>query len=484
MTFSTTNISCYGACDGSVTTIPTGGTGAYSYAWSNGGTTQTITNLCPGTYVVTVTDANGCTYSCGCPKGVKEPAQLVTGISKVNATCAGNCNGSALATASGGTSPYAFAWNNNATSAGINNLCAGNYTATITDANGCSALQNATITDNAALIPSCLVITNESYPGAADGSMSASANGGVQPYSFAWSNGATTAQINGLTAGTYTVTITDDAGCSATTSCVITAPTNCGGFRTQTQGGWGQCQQNGNNPGTYLANNFAAAFPIGLTVGCTNTLKLTSAIAVCDFLPSGSTPRKLNLNFVNPTNYNNVLAGQIVALTLNVKFDAYDANFGSSATLLGNQVIVGGTFAGWTVNQFLDTANKVLGGCASQYTPGAINSAASSINQNYVDGTSDNGYLACPGTVNRISSKATTTAEVFPNPFNNQITVRIPEDRSATIILMDLSGKVMQQFISQGGEISIAEEVKPGAYLLNIEYNDGQREAIKILKTN
>lgn len=478
-----TNVSCNGACDGSITAAPYGGTGPYSILWSNGATTATISNLCPGTYYVTITDSKGCTFNCN--EKITEPSALAPSVSTSNATCAGNCNGSATASASGAVAPYTYAWSNGATTAAINSLCAGSYTVTVMDAKGCTKTSSVNITENAAIVPSCAVLSNESYVGAADGTLISSANGGVAPYSYLWSNGATTAQINGLSAGNYTVTISDAAGCSAVTSCVITVPLDCGQFRTQTQGGWGQCQQNGNNPGTYLAANFAAAFPNGLTVGCTNTLTLTSSAAVCAFLPSGSTPRKLNLNFTDPTNYNNVLAGQVVALTLNTKFDAYDVNFGSSGTLLGNQIIVNGTFAGWSVKQLLDTANAVLGGCASQYSPSAINNAVSAINENYVDGKENKGFLRCPGTGNRIeSAKNSPSAEVFPNPFSGQVNIRTAVDRAATIQLMDMSGKVMQQFIHTGGQLTFGEDLKPGAFLLDIQYNDGQREVVKILKTN
>ncbi|MES2622190.1 MAG: hypothetical protein V4615_15170, partial [Bacteroidota bacterium] len=168
--------------------------------------------------------------------------------------------------------------------------------------------------------------------------------------------------------------------------------------RTQTQGGWGQCHRNGNNPGTYLFANFSAAFPSGLTVGCTNTLTLTSAQAVCNFLPSGTRPKSLLSNLTDPSQgYQNVLAGQVVALTLNVMFDQYDLNFGASTTPLADFVITTGTFAGWTVQQLLDEANRILGGCTSSYNASQINDAVSSVNENYVDGQVTGNFLTCCG---------------------------------------------------------------------------------------
>jgi large repetitive protein len=169
-----------------------------------------------------------------------------------------------------------------------------------------------------------------------------------------------------------------------------------GQLRTQTQGGWGT-NPSGNNPGVYLEANFANAFPNGLTIGCENTLHLSSSQAVRDFLPSGSTPRALDAgNLVDPgSSYNNVLAGQLVAATLSTTFDAYDTNFGQSDMSLSDLTILEGTFASWTVGQLLEEANQIIGGCNSNYSYSQINQALSSLNENYVDGTTDNGFVGC-----------------------------------------------------------------------------------------
>ncbi len=174
--------------------------------------------------------------------------------------------------------------------------------------------------------------------------------------------------------------------------CVIES----GDFRTQTQGGWGAVPH-GSNSGKYLHNHFAAAFPNGLSVGCTNTLKLTTAQAVTDFLPSGGPAAVLGQNYVNPGNtLNNVLAGQLVALSLSVGFDNYDPNFSASSVSMGSLVVSSGTFAGWSINSILAEANKVLGGCASNYTASQLSSVLASINENFDNGTTNNGFVGCP----------------------------------------------------------------------------------------
>ncbi len=170
---------------------------------------------------------------------------------------------------------------------------------------------------------------------------------------------------------------------------------DCGGFRTQTQGGWGAVPH-GNNPGTYLHAHFASAFPTGLSVGCTYTLKLTSAKAVTDYLPGGGTPAVLTKNYTNPVGeIKNNLASQLVTLTLSVQFDKADPNFSSSKYSLGNLVVKAGPFAGMTVNAVLAEANKVLGGCTSKFTVSQLSAALTAMNENFDDGTSNGGYLDC-----------------------------------------------------------------------------------------
>jgi len=173
----------------------------------------------------------------------------------------------------------------------------------------------------------------------------------------------------------------------------------CPGFRTYTQGGWGSTP-NGNNPGAFLQNNFATAFPNGLTIGCNNTLKLTSATAVRNFLPNGTTPYALPAgNLVNPTktNYSNVLAGQMVALALNMGFDVAFPNFASSTANLKDLEISSGPFAGKTVQQLFDAANAKIGGCTSMNNSfSEFNAAIDKINNSYDNGVIKSSFLVCP----------------------------------------------------------------------------------------
>ncbi len=165
-----------------------------------------------------------------------------------------------------------------------------------------------------------------------------------------------------------------------------------GDFRTQTQGGWGS-SPNGDNPGRYLHDNFDKAFPNGVRVGLVKTLRFTTAQAITDFLPSGGKPEALVRTEINPKKGGNNLAAQTLALTLSVGFDRSDSSFGASSSLLKDLEINSGKFKGWTVEQLLWEANKVLGGTSSSYTPSELNEALSKCNQCFVDGNRSTGFL-------------------------------------------------------------------------------------------
>ena len=181
-----------------------------------------------------------------------------------------------------------------------------------------------------------------------------------------------------------------DLNNSSKVTALSTLEPGCGQHRTQTQGGWGS-NPSGNNPGAYLHANFNDAFG-ELTVGCAPSnyyIKLTSAQAVTDLLPTGGKAAALTANFTNPASVKSVLVGQIVALKLSVGFDDYDANFGESSVPLWKMIIGSGPFKGYSVYDFLTIAEQVFGGCSTAFTPAQINETASAINENNVDGTTD-----------------------------------------------------------------------------------------------
>lgn len=217
------NVSCNGGADGAASISGTGGTSPYTFLWSNAATTASNTGLAAGTYSVTITDANGCTAVSN--STITEPTALGVSISGVDVSTNGGTNGSAAATGSGGTPVYTFSWSNGATTANINSLAAGTYTLTLTDANGCNTSNSVLISQPTSINVSVTVNSNVSCNGLTDGSLTASATGGTTPFTYTWSNGATTAAITNLASGAYTVTVTDNSGSTSTGLGTITEPT-------------------------------------------------------------------------------------------------------------------------------------------------------------------------------------------------------------------------------------------------------------------
>lgn len=219
------NVSCFGGNDASVTASPGGGTAGYTYSWTPGGaTTAGRTNLSAGTYSVTVTDSKGCTATK--PVIITQPSLLIASTTKTNESCPNLNNGTATASSSGGTSGYTYLWQPGAlTGSQITNLSAGTYSVTSVDSKGCTATSTTVITEPAPIAVSFSSQTNASCFGGNQGSVAANGTGGTLNYTYSWAPGsATTNSVSNLTAGTYTATITDSKGCTATNTVTITQP--------------------------------------------------------------------------------------------------------------------------------------------------------------------------------------------------------------------------------------------------------------------
>ena len=212
---STTKTSCNGVCDGTINVSASGGAGSYTYSWNGGlGSGSSPTNICSGTYMVIVNDANGCKVNAYAT--VSQPNVLsILAAQTHSASCIND--GSASASVSGGTAPYTYAWSNSSSINTASGLSAGNYSLMVTDNNNCVATQTVTIAPNLVQIgfsntnPSCHWGVNQG-----NGSISTLVSGGTSPYSYSWSNGGITSSISGICAGNYTLTATDTNGCFAT----------------------------------------------------------------------------------------------------------------------------------------------------------------------------------------------------------------------------------------------------------------------------
>jgi hypothetical protein len=217
-----TNLPCTGgAGTGAVNITVTGGTGSDTYSWSNGATTQNITGLNANTFTVTVTDANHCTAAQSATVSQAGSMMLTTEISEVS--CNGGNNGAIDVTASGGTPAYSYSWSNSSTAQTISSLAPNTYTVTVTDQGGCTLINSFTITQPAALIATTTP-TEVSCYGGSNGAINLSVNGGTTPYTFSWSSSSTTQNLANLTAGSYSVVVTDSNSCTASNATNVTQP--------------------------------------------------------------------------------------------------------------------------------------------------------------------------------------------------------------------------------------------------------------------
>ena len=293
----TATVSANATClvGGSATASATGGSAPYTFDWSNNGpqnpdTDQaTVLNLLAGPYTVTITDAGGCTGSAAITI-LQTSGPTVTVTVNANATCVSG--GSATATASGGVAPYTYQWSasaNNQTTATATNLAPGVHGVTVTDVNGCAATGSVTITQPGA--PTAIISSSSpSGCGGNTGSATAGGTGGTGGFTFDWSNDGPDvvdndpATVTGLSAGTYTVTITDAAGCTSTASIsiaasfpptvVITASTNA---NCSNPGSATASVSGGTGPFTYLwTSGETTATAINLNAGV-HTVTVTDA---------------------------------------------------------------------------------------------------------------------------------------------------------------------------------------------------------------
>ncbi len=219
-----TNVLCNGDTTGAINLTVSAGLAPYTFSWSNGRTTEDLSNISAGNYRVTVTAANGCTVVS--PNIlISQSNGLTLSIASItNISCNGLNNGAINTNIAGGSLPYTFTWSNGANTQNLTGLGAGNYNLSVRDANGCSVTSSTVIITQPAALTVTPFVNNVICNGATSGSINSNPSGGTMPYTFSWSNGRTSQNINLLAAGNYTLTVRDANSCSVTASISVSQP--------------------------------------------------------------------------------------------------------------------------------------------------------------------------------------------------------------------------------------------------------------------
>lgn len=482
-TTSTTNASI-GNCDGSAMVIPVGGTAPYSYNWTNGATTDSISDLCIGSYGIQVTDANGCTDS-----NYLQVIDLCSGIYVVAAGTANldslNCSGTVYVSVQGGTSPFSYNWNNGSTTISQDSLCNGMYTVIVTDANGCTNSSQFQVIDSVAgqcTFFVALTPTAVTNPVLCNGNIYSSPYG-LAPYSYSWSNGSTSDHLYNVCSGQYNVTITDSNGCIGYGSVwlVDSLPNGSTGLT-----GWvyttdesisGACDGtatfyvNGGNPpylfngsaSNYINNLCAGDYEILVTDSLGDSLYLTYLIAdpgniiynypyadstILDSLFSGLVENcEIDYNSINAAYiYNASLAGYDSVTVTWAIFDTNGVNYITQTYYFGG-------------------GNGVYSLSLSVYCPQkSMGQYLKVFDQLYI---SD---------VLGLLETEEQSFTVYPNPFDETLTIQLDQSGDYSIRIIDLTGRTILQTEMQSQktiEIHGLSDFSKGEYLLYISSETG-----------
>lgn len=255
----TTVAAVCGQSNGSVDFSVSGGNAPYTYIWSGGQTTQDLSNVPPGTYSVTVTDSNNCTGTLSVTVNDNITNPNLTASTIPNTACNPTGNGSIDLSVTPANPTPTYNWSTGATTQDLSNLLPGTYTVTVTQGVTCISTASFTVGDNPNN-PTAAAVPTQSTCDLPNGSINGAGSSGVPPYTFSWSNGATTEDLANISSGTYTLTVTGANGCTATASATVgntnppINPTASVVANTTCTGGNGSIDLSVNPPGSYTYN--------------------------------------------------------------------------------------------------------------------------------------------------------------------------------------------------------------------------------------
>jgi len=287
----TESVACNGN-DGAIDLTPQGATAPFIYNWTSGASSEDLTGLSAGTYIVTITDNIGCTRIDTAIIAPRVPTNINNIITAID--CNGNATGEIDLTVTG-QSPFTYQWSNGATTEDLINLTAGTYTITITDSDDCTEITSISVTAPTALSISGIT-TDETDPLLNDGAIDLTVNGGTAPYTYDWDNDGPenpdndTQDLNGLAAGVYIVTVTDNNGCVSIASFTIYEPEICNDGIDNDGDGLADCLDSDCTPPIPEAITPSDPAPCVGDIGVTYTIAAVSGISVYQWaVPLGAT---------------------------------------------------------------------------------------------------------------------------------------------------------------------------------------------------
>ena len=499
-------------CDGIVKVQGTGGTAPYTYLWNNNSTNFELDSICVGDYQVTITDNNGCTRQLHAFVGFNgntnvDPCannNLQGDIHTMPVTDSTICNGSIQVYASGGRSPFTFAWNNGATTPALHNVCNGNYSVTITDNNGCTTTTSGTVvSDYTTVVDPCLnayinvtlTSTKASSPNVCDAEIAASVSGGSAPYTYMWNNGETTSSLDSICKGMYKVEVKDSNNCRfVSTGYVDFEPTN--NTTSQPLNGYvipvgvsqaGMCDgsasvivHGGQTPYTFSYSNGST------TASASN---LCAGIQYLTVVDANSDTLKIDFIIASPANViSNTVSSDLSDSTLvdslfNSAISECNIDFEAITTISIGSVVFDSLTAEvvWIVEfddnttidvlntyQILNFSNGVYNFVVQLYCPSKAIGQYVTASERYYVAESSGSLSITEEVLNEVNFN------VFPNPFNDVISIELEEAGKTEVIITDIVGKVVltETFNNEKAELDVNRLTK-GQYILTLKNEQG-----------
>jgi hypothetical protein len=447
------------ASDGSAVANASGGVGGFSYSWSSGSGSATASNLAAGSYTVTVTDNNNCTVTSTANISNIGAPSVASNVQDVS--CKGESNGSATLNITGGQSPYSVSWSAGGSGTTRNNLSAGTYQATVTDAAGCIKVESVTVTEPDSL--KVQLSKADETCGNKNGFISANVTGGTPGYSYNWSGrGGTGGSISSLAAGNFTVTVTDNNGCIVTRSTTIV---NIPGPSSASNVSDESCRGFDDGSIDLIVSGGTAPFTYSWSNG-QSTQDISN-------LPPGS----YSVTITDANNCQNTLTSTVSAGTaINLSVTVTNASGAGSNNGSATATASGGsgpyTYL-WSNNQSGPNATNL------------------GVGLYFVTATDQNGCTEVDTVSVNVTGielpQAFSNIQAFPNPTSSKIRVMVEliSEDEISLSLTDVLGKLVMPVIDSYGSRESFEldlsELSDGVYLLQVSSPQGSK-TLRILK--